>query len=307
MTPFDDLSLLRAFVCIVESGSISAAARILKMPQPTLSRHLRTLEERAHAPLLRRDTHRMSLTESGARVVEDARAILALAEQATERIGDDQKTLRGRLRVFATIDFGQSVVTALISRFLQTNPGITIELAYTNRPAQLIQGGHDVGVVAGQLADDTVVARPAGRVVRYLAASPDFVSTKPVVRRPEDVRDWPWLMLSGAQYGGGTVVKLTSGKKESVSFRVNPVLLSEGVTSLRHAARTALGVAVLPNWLVRDDLAAGTLVRVLPQWNATELPVHVIYPAGRPLTARARAFVNFAVLSMTKEMGRTIG
>lgn len=304
MTPFDDLSLLRAFVCIVESGSISAAARVLKMPQPTLSRHLRTLEEQAKAPLLRRDTHRMSLTEAGARLLEDARGLLALAEQATERIGEDQQTLRGHLRVFATIDFGQSIVTALISRFLQSHPGVTIELAYTNRPAHLIQGGHDVGVVAGQIADESVVARPAGRIVRYLAASPEFVAARGSARQPDAVRDWPWLMLSGPQYGGGSVVQLTSAKKESASFRVKPVLLSEGVTSLRQAARTGLGVSILPDWLVRDDLAAGSLVRVLPQWNAPELPVHVIHPAGRSLTARARAFVDFAVLTMTREMHR---
>ena len=167
MTPFDDLDLLRAFVCIVESKSISAAARVLKMPQPTLSRHLRTLEGRAGYPLLRRDTHRMSLTEGGARLLEDARAMLALAEEATERLSEDQKTLRGHLRVFATIDFGQSIVTTLISRFIQANPGITVELTYTNRPAVLIQGGHDVGVIAGAITDESVVAHPTGRIVRY--------------------------------------------------------------------------------------------------------------------------------------------
>lgn len=306
MTPFDDLSLLRAYVRIVESGSISAAARGLKLPQPTLSRHLRFLEARAGAPLLRRDTHRMSLTEAGARLLEDARAMLALAEQATERLRDDQNVLRGHLRVFATIDFGQFTVTALISRFIQAHPGITVELAYTNRPAHLIQGGHDVGVVAGQIADESVVARPAGRIVRYLAAAPELLKTRPTARKPDDLNDWPWMMLAGAQYGGGGVVNLISAKKETASFRVKPILTSEGVTSLRQATCAGLGVAVLPDWLVREDLASGTLVRVLPQWNAPELPVHVIYPAARQLTARARAFVDFAVLTMTKEMHRSI-
>jgi DNA-binding transcriptional LysR family regulator len=305
MTPFDDLDLLRAFVCIVESKSISAAARVLKMPQPTLSRHLRTLEGRAGYPLLQRDTHRTSLTEGGARLLEDARAMLALAEEATERLSEDQKTLRGHLRVFATIDFGQSIVTTLISRFIQANPGITVELAYTNRPAVLIQGGHDVGVIAGTITDESVVAHPAGRIVRYLAAAPELVSSRTSARKPHDLLEWPWLMLAGGQYGGSSVVKLVSAKKESASLRVKPVMISEGVTSLRQAARTGLGVAVLPDWLARDDLATGALTRVLPQWNATELPVHVVHPAGRQLTARARAFVDFAVLTMTKEMHRT--
>jgi DNA-binding transcriptional LysR family regulator len=99
MTPFEDLSLLRAFVRIVESGGISAAARTLKIPQPTLSRYLRTLEERSGAALLRRDTHRMSLTEAGHRLLLDAQSMLTLADEAAQRLNEDQAALRGHLRL----------------------------------------------------------------------------------------------------------------------------------------------------------------------------------------------------------------
>ena len=174
MTAFDDLSLLRAFVSIVESGNISAAARRLKIPQPSLSRHLRILEERAGASLLKRDTHHMHLTDAGRRFADDARAILGLAEEASERLGEGQVTLRGHLRLFATIDLGQTAVTRLIARFLQANPGVTAELGYTNRPVQMIEAGYDAGVVAGRVTDERVVARPAGTIGRYLVASPEL-------------------------------------------------------------------------------------------------------------------------------------
>ena len=302
MTPFDDLSLLRAFVRIVESGSISAGARTLKIPQPTLSRYLRTLEEQAGTALLRRDTHRMSLTEAGTRLLEDAREILALADGATERLSDNRENLRGPLRVFATIDFGQFTVTRLISRFIQAHPGVTVDLAYTNRPLQMIQGGYDAGVVAGHLTDDTVVARPAGSVVRYLVASPALVAKQARAKAPEDLRDWPWLALTWAQFGGPNTVKLYSAKQGECLLPISPVLVSEGITSLREAARLGLGVTVLPDWLAKDDITAGRLVRVLPQWHAPELAVHVIYPGQRPPTARARAFVDFAVATMAKEI-----
>jgi molybdenum-dependent DNA-binding transcriptional regulator ModE len=104
MTAFDDLSLLRTFVCIVECGSISAGARRLKTPQPTLSRHLRLLEEHCGAALLRRDTHRMSLTQTGQRLLADAQTILAYAEAATQRLWEDQTTLSGHLRLFVPIN-----------------------------------------------------------------------------------------------------------------------------------------------------------------------------------------------------------
>jgi DNA-binding transcriptional LysR family regulator len=122
MSAFKDLSLLNAFVCIVESGSISGGARRLKIPQPTLSRHLRALEESCGATLLRRDTHRMTLTETGRRLLEDARAMLAFAEDAEQRVRRDQTQLQGHLRLFSTIDFGQFLFTRLIASFLKANP-----------------------------------------------------------------------------------------------------------------------------------------------------------------------------------------
>ena len=154
MTAFDDLSLLRAFVCIVECGSISAGARYLKIPQPTLSRYLRVLEEQCGTALLRRDTHRMNLTQTGQRLLEDARTMLAHAEAADQRLREDQTTLSGHLRLFATMDLGQSIVTRLVSSFLQTNSKVTAELSLTNRPLHMIQEGCDVGILPGKITDE---------------------------------------------------------------------------------------------------------------------------------------------------------
>ena len=302
MTPLEDLALLRAFVCIVESGSISAAARTLKMPQPSLSRRLRMLEENCAVALLRRDTHRMSLTEAGHRLLADSRALLALADDAAQRLHEDQAVLRGHLRLFATIDFGQSTVTRLISQFLHAHPGVSAELGYTNRPLQMIQEGYDAGVVVGSITDESVVARPAGKVVRYLAAAPDLIKKHPTVKKPTDLKSWPWLALAGAQFGGSDRVTLSAPKHGEQTFRIAPVMISAGVTSLREAARAGLGVSVLSDWIAREDLVTGRLVRVLPQWNAPVFPVHVIHPAQRSLPARVRAFVDFAVTYMTTEL-----
>ena len=171
MTAFDDLSLLRAFVGIMECGSISAGARSLKIPQPTLSRSLRRLEQRCGTALLRRDTHRMSLTEAGQRFLSDARSVLAHAEEADLRLREDQTTLRGHLRLFATIDLDQSFVTRLVSRFLQLHPEVTAELGLSSRPLHLIQEGCDVGILPGKVTDESVVARPAGTIALHRAAA----------------------------------------------------------------------------------------------------------------------------------------
>jgi DNA-binding transcriptional LysR family regulator len=302
MAAFHDLSLLRAFVSIVESGSISAGARRLKIPQPTLSRYLRQLEQNSGAALLRRDTHRMSLTETGRRLLADARAMLDLAEEAEQRLHGEQAGLRGHLRLFATVDSGQFITTRLISSFLKRNPGVTAELAYSNRPLHMIQEGCDAGVVAGEITDESVVARPAGKIVRYVAASPELFKGRPQAREPSDLRSWPWVAPSNAQFGGSKVVTLYSAKRAEQRIPISPLLISEGVTSQREAVLSGRGIAVLPDWLIREEIASGRLVRVLPQWNAKEFPVHVVYQSHQKLPVRVRAFVDFAVPYMTREV-----
>jgi DNA-binding transcriptional LysR family regulator len=303
MTAFDDLALLRAFVCIVECGSISAGARRLKIPQPTLSRYLRVLEEHSGSALLRRDTHAMSLTPTGQRLLKDAQTMLAHAEEAQQRLREDQTTLSGHLRLFATMDLGQSIVTRLVSSFLRINPKVIAELALINRPLHMIQEGCDVGILPGKITDESVVARPAGKITVHLAASPSLVKSRPAVKKPADLKSWPWIGLSGVQFWSPKEIKLFARNGAEQTLHLSPVLISEGVASVREAVRAGLGVAVLPDWLIREDLLSRRLVRVLPQWNAKDLPVHVVYAGARLLPTRVRAFIDFAVSYMTKEFG----
>src|SRR4051812_45429659 len=192
MGAFEDLALLRAFVAIVECGSISAGARRLRVSQPGLSRQLRALEETCGTALLRRDTHQMSVTEAGRRLLGDAKSILAQAEEADRRLREGHTTLSGQLRLFATVDMGQFIVTRLVSQFLSAHPKVTATLALTNRPLQMMQEGCDVGIVPGKITDDSVIARPAGTIILQLAASPLLSKSRPAPKQPEDLESWPW-------------------------------------------------------------------------------------------------------------------
>jgi len=303
MTAFDDLSLLRTFVCIVERGSISAAARSLKTPQPTLSRHLRLLEEHCGTALLRRDTHRMSLTEAGQRLLTDAQTMLAHAEEADQRLREGQTTLSGHLRLFATIDLGQSIVTRLVSSFLQANPKVTAELGLSGRPLHMIQEGCDVAILPGKITDESVIARSAGKVSLELAGSPSLVKERPPLRVPADLKSWPWIAIARFQFWNAKELKLSGRNRAEQTLQLSPVLISEGVTSVREAVRAGLAESVLPEFLIREDLRCGRLVRVLPQWNPQDLPVHVVYGGARLLPTRVRTFIDFAVSYMTRELG----
>ncbi|XXX75585.1 LysR family transcriptional regulator [Sorangium sp. So ce134] len=306
MSAFEDLALLRAFVSIVECGSISAGARRLRISQPGLSRQLRALEELCGAALLRRDTHHMSVTETGQRLLVEAKAILAQAEEADRRLREDHTTLSGHLRLFATMDWGQFVVTRLVSAFLQANPKGTASLALTNRPLHMIQEGCDVGVLLGKITDESVIARPAGAIRLHLAASPALVRSRPAAKKLSDLRSWPWVSLDGSQFWSAREITLCRDGEEQ-TLRISPVLLSEGVTSVREAVKTGLGVAVLPDWLIEDELRSGALVPVLPRWKAKDLSLHVVYAGQRVMPARVSAFIDFAVRYLATEAAERPG
>jgi len=295
MRAFEDLTLLRALVCIVECGSISAGARRLRISQPTLSRQLRTLEELCGTALLRRDTHRMNVTETGQRLLTDAKAILAHAEEADRRLHEDHTTLSGHLRLFATFDVGQWVVTPLASQFLQKNPKVTATLALSNRPLQMIQEGCDVGILPGRITDESVIARPACMIALHLAASPALIKSRPPVKALADLKSWPWVSIMGSQFWSTKELTLFGRDGTEQTLRISPVLISEGITSVREAVRDGLGIALLPDWLIKDELDSGDLAQVLPKWKAKDLPIHVVYAGQRVLPTRVSAFIDFAV------------
>ena len=292
----------RATWCTTPAAA-SAAARRLKDAQSTLSRQLRLLEKHSGAALLRRDTHGMSLTESGQRLLMDARSMLAHAEEADQRLREGQTTLSGHLRLFATIDLGQSIVTRLVSRFLQTHPNVTAELGLSSRPLRMIQEGCDVAMLPGKITDESVIARPVGQMVLQLAASPSLVKERSPVKEPADLEAWPWITVGGHQFWNTKELTLSARNRADQTIHLSPLLISEGVTSIREAVRDGLGVSVLPEFLIREDVRRGRLVRLLPQWSPPSLPVHVVYAGARLLPTRVRAFVDFAVSYITTELG----
>jgi DNA-binding transcriptional LysR family regulator len=182
---------------------------------------------------------------------------------------------------------------------MQAHPAVTTQLAYSNRPLHMIEEGCDAGIIVGNLTDDTVVARSAGQIRRFPVVAPSFLSQqRKAPKSPADIQPWPWLTLSNPQFGVSNSVDLYSAQGEQ-RLEVRPVMISEGVTSLREAILMGLGITVLPEWLVEDDLLSGRLMRVLPKWQARELPVHVVYPAQRRLPLRVRSFIDFAIEYMS--------
>lgn len=293
MTGLEDLRLLRAFLCIAECGSISAAARVLNTTQPTLSRQLRQLEKAAGVALLQRDTHTMSLTAAGERLTNDARELISLAEASSQRLREERETVRGHLRVVSVLDLGQFVVSGLLAKFRQLHPYITAELHLINRPSKFIEEGFDCGVLVGRVTDSSVTARKVAEIRRLLVASPALLETHGVPHQLADLKQLPWMGVLQPHFYSRDRVSLIRNREHRV-VKLPPVLLLDSVTALREAAIAGAGMTLQPEWLIGDALANGQLVQVLPEWKIPPVDVHVAFPAGRFLPGRLRAFVDFA-------------
>ncbi len=293
MSVFDDVPLLRTFIIVVECGSLSAAARRLKTTQPTVSRHLRALESKAGTTLLQRDTRRMHLTQAGHQVLADAKSIIGLIEESDSRLHEEQVQLKGHISFFATIDFGQSVVSRMITSFIEANPCITVDLSYSNRPIRMIEEGHDIGIIAGNITDDSIVAKHIGSIQRLIVCSPKLLQDQEV-KSPADLESWPWVTLKGSQFSNTNNMVFYDKKGQKQSISVSSVLATEGVTSIRETVRMGLGIALLPTWLIQEDLISKRLISVLPSWRPQDIPAHVVYPSTRNLPSRLRHLINYS-------------
>lgn len=292
MTGLDDLKQLRAFVQVADSGSISAAARVLGVAQPTLSRQLQALETHVGLPLVRRDTHNMSLTEAGRTLLTDARKILALAERAGQKLLAERDTLHGHLRVVSVLDIGQWVVSRALARFRELHPHITAEMHLINRPTRFIEEGFDCGFLVGEPIDKSLIMRKIASLPRLLVATPSLLEKFGTPGTPEDLHKLPWLGVLQPHFDARERLTLSRhGQPVQIGFK--PGLLLDSVTALREAAFLDAGFTMLPEWIVGPDLATGRLVHLLPDWHIPDFDLKIAYGVDRHITGRLRAFIDF--------------
>jgi DNA-binding transcriptional LysR family regulator len=286
----DRLALMQTFVRIVEAGSLSAAATQMGTTQPTVSRRLQWLEKLLGLRLLQRTTHTMRLTEDGERCYAHAKALLEnwAAVEADLRGAKDQP--RGQLRVLAPHAFGQEALIKPLAAFLTDCPEVNVDWFLHDREANLIAEGIDCAIRVGGVQDPSLVAVQLAEVPRILVASPGLLGPGAPPRKPADLQALPWLSLPQLHQDELDLVQLGTGKREQV--RLRPRMRTDSLYAARSAVREGVGAALVSAWLVADDLATGRLCQLIPDWEASPLPVHLVYPYARIYPARLRAFAD---------------
>lgn len=258
LAAMDIVQHLTTFVCIVDSGSISSAARKLRLSVPMASRHLRALEGELGVALVRRTTRRMDLTPAGIELLPRARKLLAGLDEARQAVRPS-KTAAGQLTVSVPVSFGLAKIAPLVPKLLESHPLLSVDVRYDDRVVDLLGDGVDLAIRVGVAAPDSpfVVARRLATYERVVCAAPSFLERRETIEDVEALARTPCLLLGAAQAWDFETV---SGPK---SVAVSGRMRSNNVLALRDAALSGVGVAVMPRWLVAKDLRARRLLRIL--------------------------------------------
>ncbi|HDR8960210.1 LysR family transcriptional regulator [Burkholderia vietnamiensis] len=285
----DDLPALETFARIVSAGSLSAAARELDLSLSVVSKRLAHLESRLGVRLLHRTTRQQTLTDDGAQFHAQVLRILAEIERAETLMSDRRGTVNGMLRVTAPGELGRVRIVPLVAAFQRQHPALTVQLMLTDTIVDLLAQDIDVAVRIGSLADSTMIARELAPNHRVLCAAPSYVATHGLPAHPADLRAHRCIVLGDQPRTEWRF----DGANGSVAVDVTAALLTNDGGAARSFALEGAGIALKSIWDVDADLDAGTLVRVLPAFAAPAAPLHAVYPGGRHVPLRVRAFVEF--------------
>lgn len=286
----DRLAAMEAFVRVVDAGSFSGAARLLRVGQPAVSKTVAQLEERLGVRLLLRSTHGLTPTEAGRSFYERAKRAIEEADEAEHAARGAGAALTGRLRICAAVTFSRLHVLPRLPLFLDQHPALDVDFVLDDRNIDLIEEGIDIALRMGKLADSNLIARKIGQSPRRVFASPAYLERMGMPRVPADLAGHQAVIYE--QRGGGTEWTFhRDGTTASVAMhgRVR-VTAAEGV---REAVFAGLGLAVASEWMFAPELASGAVQSVLDDWSLPPVDLWAVFPTGRQASAKARAFAGF--------------
>ena len=288
----DRLTGIAIFVRVVETESFSRAADQLGLSKSTVSKQIRRLEDRLGVRLLNRTTRSMSLTDVGREFYERCSGIVDQAQAAEAAVTDMQTAPVGKLRVAGPMSFGTRELAPAISEFLREHEGMHVELSLSDHLVNLVDEGFDLAIRVSTLPDSSLVATRLAPARRVVVASPAYLAKAGTPAHPSDLADHQCLLYA-YQRGSAETWRFEGEEGQEVAVRVSGMLRVNNGEALARAAREGLGVVMLPTFIVGDDLRAGNLECLFPDWKTDMGGVYAIYPHGRHLSPRLRAFVDF--------------
>ncbi|CAD1796272.1 LysR family transcriptional regulator [Xanthomonas arboricola pv. juglandis] len=288
----DRLTSLAVFVKAVDLGSFSAAGASLQMSSQLVGKHVQGLESRLGVRLLSRTTRRQSLTDFGRTFYERARIILAEVDAAENLAAETRALPIGKLRINAPVSFGMRTLATRLPDYMKMHPQVEVDLTLSNRAVDLIDEGYDAVFRVGTLSDSGLIARQLAPYRLVLCASPGYLASHAPLVTPWDLQQHDCLGFSHTELRTHWAF---DGPDGHVSIPIASRLMVDHGEPLLCAALAELGVLLQPLELVREALADGRLIELLPDYRVPTRPLHVLYAPDRRITPKLRSFLDFAV------------
>ncbi|HEX7233548.1 MAG TPA: LysR family transcriptional regulator [Candidatus Binatia bacterium] len=285
-----DLDAIAVFVKVVQAGSFSEAAKILKMPNSTVSAKVAALEKSLGVTLLQRTTRRLHLTEAGEGYFRRCLRALEELEAAQNELENEKGEPKGLLRITAPAELGRGALPPLLDLLMKRHPGIDIDLVITSRVADLVAENIDIAVRAGPLKDSGLIARRFVLGQFGLWASPGYLKKHSIPKSPDDLSRHDFLRFAPFT---GRKLQLSNGREQAI-LTLPGRITADDFETLRSLAVLGWGIALLPSFLCAEEAKERRLVSVLPDWRGESVTISIVYPAQRFVAPKIRAFITAA-------------
>lgn len=296
----NDLNDMMVFLAVVETGSFTLAADRLGIPKANVSRKVSRLEQHLDITLLERSTRSQHLTEAGKRYLIHCKRVHEELNLATASISELQHSYKGNLKVGASVATGQQILKPALAEFMHQYPELTVQLNLINRRIDFIEEGYDVVVRVGKLADSLLIAKKLGTVTRRLFASPTYIAKHGRPNSVEQLCKHQLLIMN--PISNDSKLTLVSSKGDDYTLNGKPRLLVDDFAVLKQLIIDGLGIAVLPEYMGREEVSSGKLVKVLPDWGMTDVDIYALYPRNRAKIPKVKAFLNFVTKLYTNAL-----
>jgi len=288
---------MAVFVTIVESGSFVAAADILHMSKAAISRHMSALEARLAVRLLHRTTRRLSLTEEGQIFYQHAKNILSAMDEAESILSHHALAVSGRIRINVPLSFGILHLAPLWADFLRQYPQVSLDISLTDRLVDLVDEGYDLAVRISTLPSSSLICRRLASTRMMLCAAPTYLEQHGTPTTPQDLAQH--TMMAYSLWNNQEELRC-QGPEGAVRVRIQARILSNNGETCRMICLQGGGIALQPSFIMAEDVRAGRLVELLPQYQFDSLGIYVVYPSRRQLPLKVRAIIDYLSQTMRK-------
>ncbi|MBX3598116.1 MAG: LysR family transcriptional regulator [Rhizobiaceae bacterium] len=287
----DTLTRMRAFIDVVESEGFSAASRKVGRSKALLSKYVKELEDDLGALLLNRTTRQFSLTEAGHTYYRRATEIIREIDTLADTVRDSSGDVRGRIKISAPRTFADAAMGQCLIDFAMEHPDITLDINLDDRFVDLVEEGYDIAIRITRLENSSLIARRLAPFGMRLCGSPALIATHGKPQTPQDLATLPCIVDSNARWHSNWPFQNEEG--ETISVSVSGPIEVNSPMAVRAATLYGLGFAILPDFIVAEDVAAGRLYCMLDNYLLDGGGIYAVYPHRRYLPAKIRVLVDF--------------